>query len=59
MRVHHLGEWVTLVGAATLLGSTREAVYHRVRRYHVPTSRVGRTVMIRIADLRLLEKRRG
>lgn len=59
MRLHTLGEFVTLIGAAEALGTTREAIYRRVRRHHVPTSRVGRTLMIRVTDLELLERRRG
>lgn len=58
-RLHHVGGWVTLIGAAEVLGATRWAVYQRLRRYHLPFTRVGGVILIRQADLPLLEKRRG
>lgn len=56
--VNYAGEWVTLVGAAELLGVSREAVYYRVRSRQVPIYRIGRTVLLRTADLPLLKKKR-
>lgn len=58
MRINFAGEYVTLVGAAEILGTTREAVYHRVQRYCIPTSRIGRVVLIKTSDLPLLKKKR-
>jgi len=53
-KIDGLGELVTLVGAAKALHTTRWRVYHFVRRNRVPTTRLGKSILVRLADLALL-----
>jgi hypothetical protein len=57
MRVQYVGDWYTIIGAAAMLHTTREAIYKRVKRRGIPVSYAGRTVLIHAVDLRKLEKR--
>jgi len=46
-----LGDYYTLEGAAQRLGTTRHAVYFYIRRHHIPVKRIGRSIMVCLADL--------
>jgi hypothetical protein len=56
-RIHNLGEYFTIQGAAQQLGSTWWIVYGHIRKHRVPTLRLGRTVLVRLADLPGLERK--
>lgn len=43
---------VTLKAAARLLGCTPQSLGERIRRYQVPTVRLGKNVLVRLSELR-------
>lgn len=59
MRIDGMGDLLTLEGAARSLGTTRWVVYGYVRRRKVPTVRLGKSILVRLADLSGLETEAG
>jgi hypothetical protein len=51
MDLDDLAGYVTIRMAAQHLGTTPNAVYLYLRRYHIPTRRAGRTILIRLGNL--------
>ena len=59
MTTQHVGEFFTIQGAAQKLGSTFWRVYGYIQRHHVPTIRVGKSLLVRLADLSGMEREEG
>jgi hypothetical protein len=51
VKISSIDGWLTLDGAAGALGTTRWAVYHFIRRHHIPTHRIGKSHLVRLVDL--------
>lgn len=48
-----LGEYVTIKGASQATGRTYWTIYRAIQRRNLPTVKLGRTVMVKLADIRL------
>lgn len=49
----NVGQYITVAGAAKLLGIKPNTMYKRVIRRNIPALKVGRTVMVRVTDIDL------
>ena len=52
-----LGSYYTLRGAAEALGVSYWTVYRYIRQAHIPTLRVGQTLLVNLSDLAELDLR--
>src|SRR5215467_3031631 len=44
----NVGQYITVAGAAKMLGMKPNSFYKRIRRRNIPAIKVGRTVMVRV-----------
>lgn len=54
--MHELGGYYTLDGAAKTLGRSYWQLYRFIRKQHIPTKRIGRSILVRLDDVRTVRK---